>query len=268
MSSRLYSLTPLLLALAAAAPAARAADHLPSAEVYMSVLPQNNQYLLSSEGGGILTVTYDANNNPVVTNKTVCGAFVARVFKNQWPVLTQAVMQGLFGGPNNDPSQGLPNSAHWFDAINSGWTYTSGTTTYSVGKLAAFTSGGASRLVQGMVLASKYSTSGDSTGHTMLVRGSQIVANPPNAPAGTVTTLRVNVWDSTKSEHTINAGDPATLRDSRVGDDPGGAFDQGAGTGYLNLFVDAAGQPIGWTWGILNNATVVTHAIVAGTFRW
>ena len=53
--------------------------------------------------------------------------------------LTQTVMQGLFGGPNNDPSQGLPNSAHWYDAIDLGWTYASGGVTYSLSKRARTT---------------------------------------------------------------------------------------------------------------------------------
>lgn len=266
MRSRRTVPVRLLTALLLGAPSGAwaVADHLPSADKYMAVLPANNEYLLSSQGGGILTI--DAGG--AVTNKTVCGAFVARVFKNQWPELTQTVMQGLFGGPNNDASQGLPNSAHWYDAIDLGWTYTSGGTTYSLAKLATWVSGGASQLQPGMVLVSKYANSGDATGHTMLVRGSAIVANPANPPAGTSVTLRVNVWDSTKSEHTTDDDAPAALKDSRVGDDPGGAFDQGAGTGYLNVFIDTAGHPVGWTWGIRANVTVNTATILAGTFRW
>ena len=144
------------------------------------IVPAQNDYLRSSEGGGILA--YNGPDQSLVS-KTVCGAFVARVYKNAYAELSQPVMQGLFGGPNDDPNQGLPDASHWYQAIegngNADWTYSTATQTFSMGKAAVYldaTNTPRLRLVSsnlempflGAIIAAKYTGTGGDTGHAML----------------------------------------------------------------------------------------------------
>lgn len=242
------------------------------------IVPAQNDYLKSSEGGGILA--YNGPDQSLVS-KTVCGAFVARVYKNAYSTeLSQPVMQGLFGGPNDDPNQGLPDASHWYQAIegngNADWTYSTATQTFSMGKAAVYldaTNTPRLRLVtgnqempfQGAVIAAKYTGTGGDTGHAMLADTARVVANPANAPSGTVVTVQVRIWDSTKTVHSAPAGAPEGDLDTRIGDDENGAYDKGAGAGSIRLFLGAATGTgsrsiVGWSWSVTDNGDVYTNA--------
>lgn len=245
-----------------------------SAQVYeTSIVPAQNAYLKSSEGGGILS--FSAPDGSLVS-KTVCGAFVGRVYKNAYAELTQAVMQGLFDGPTQDANQGLPDSAHWYGAIegNGGpdWRHSTATKTYSMARARVeFDANDAPvlRIVDtqatvpflGAVIAAKYTNAAGDTGHTMLSDTARVVATPANAPADTFRTLQVRIWDSTKSVHSAPAGAATADLDTRIGRDAGGGFDEGAGAGSIRLFLSETraqgGHDIlGWSWSTTDDADV------------
>jgi hypothetical protein len=266
-----------------------------SAQPYIDdVVPAQNDYLKSSEGGGILS--YSAPDGTLVS-KTVCGAFVGRVYKNAFPALTQSVMQGLFDGPNADANQGLPDSAHWYGAIEgnggTGWSYASGGKTYSMARARIDLDGAGTPVLRvvdtqatlpflGAVIAAKYTNASGDSGHTMLAKSAQWIAEPANAPADTFATIEVRLWDSTKSPHNAADGAPDDRTDTRIGQEPGGAdgndYDEGAGEASIRIFLssdraDGGYDILGWTWSTTDDAAVYANdasgrPITLGFFRW
>lgn len=262
------------VSLAAAGSAQAQSIRATSAQVYeTNVVPAQNAYLKSSEGGGILSFS---GPDASLVSKTVCGAFVARVYKNAFAELTQAVMQGVFDGPNNDASQGLPDSAHWYGAIegngSADWRYSTATKTFSMAKARVeFDANDAPvlRLVDsqatvpflGGVIAAKYTNTTGDSGHTMLSDTARVVATPANAPTGTFRTLQVRIWDSTKSVHGAPEDAATADKDTRIGRDAGGVFDEGAGAGSIRLYlsatrVEGGHEILGWSWSTTDTADV------------
>ena len=154
-------------------------------------------------------------NGSVTENRTECASFVTQLFRVSYG-LNDAFFKSWSGSTS-------PTSAKYFDAIQAGNKFSRITKINSV--------------QPGDLIAVKYlsgNSAGDS-GHMMVV----LAAPEPMTAVKPLVTgteqYQVLVMDSTKSPHGTG--------DSRVG-----ASEQGLGKGYIRLYVNAAGEMVGYAW--------------------
>lgn len=185
---------------------------------------------------------------------TKCGSFVALLLKNTYPSVTDTVISGLTGSVS-------PTAIEWYNGINDQKT---------VSGVTFVERASATQIAPGDILASHYTTSGD-TGHAMVVETitfKQASIDPPFPIPGVTKVNRywVTVFDSSKDQHGDNWGSnpyPDSRDkglDSKL-DDP--RDDTGIGHGAIALYSLAdddndpdnaapadSGKIVAWAWNV------------------
>jgi hypothetical protein len=214
--------------------------------------------------GSSPSVYYDANNKLHATTK--CGSFTALLLKNGYPgVLTDTVLIALTGSNS-------PFADEWYaEILNETNDATSG--------IAFFRRDTVASIQPGDILASEYTTSGD-TGHVMTVRESVLVASNLALPSdkqipgvNLVNKYEVSVFDSTNSPHGSYAGNPKP--DTRYRRFCNGTWalvtDTGIGSGTVVLYEDAAtGALVAWAWNVSPTTASFYYAVTPnqGNFQY
>jgi hypothetical protein len=252
-----------LLALAGAtAPAAAAVwpDHLTTADTYLfhPVIKVENNFWGAPAS---IYVEGPSDPHPGDLHATVkCGSFLALLVKNTYPTVTDTVLANL-------TTSSSPDAVKWYDAIV-GQAQDAGSGIGFVRRTSA------AQIAPGDILASAYTTSGDS-GHAMTVesitfKNAAIVPPFPIPGVTKVNRYWVTVYDSSKDPH---GNDWATnpFPDSR---DHGATDDTGIGFGAIALYALAdddtdpnnaapadAGKIVAWAWNVSATTTSFYYAV-------
>lgn len=243
-------------------------DHLAAARYYVSHIdsttPADNEY-----GGSYPDIYLRLSTDGFTESLTRCGSFLALLLKQAYPTLITNTGSGydvikrltLPVDPNNAGSTS-PNAGMWHDAIAAQTSYDkpgdSTTTPYHFVLRATV-----GDIQVGDILGSKYSagatTSGDSTGHMMIVNSvprAPTAAEAGPAVAGTQQWV-VEVIDSSSGVHSSDT------RSTNL--------NTGLGRGSILIYETLGSGTIhGWTWSATNGTTVYTQAqrhLVAGVLR-